>query len=117
MAFDAFVQARHAAAMLSSNERGMPGRQCTTEEETQFFESALHRQLEDAIGAGCVETSSSAACDRAAEAAKLLHPFRRRFTAAWAWAEALHHAVMRPIGACEGQKVRLAKVRRLQLLL
>lgn len=90
---------------------------CTTEEETQFFESALHRQLEDAIGAGCVETSSSAACDRAAEAAKLLHPFRRRFTAAWAWAEALHHAVMRPIGACEGQKVRLAKVRRLQLLL
>jgi len=50
------------------------------------------------------------------EAAKLRSPFRRRFTAAWCWVEALHHAVMRG-PAVGSEEARIAKIRQLRLLL
>lgn len=50
------------------------------------------------------------------EEEKLHSPFRRRFTASWCWAEALHHAVSRAPAAGDDE-VRAAKIRRLRLLM
>eukprot|EP00913_Durusdinium_trenchii_P001609 g1492.t1 len=51
------------------------------------------------------------------EAAKLRDPFRRRFTAAWRYAEALHHAVTNSPAVGHDQELQAAKIRRLKLLL
>lgn len=51
------------------------------------------------------------------EAAKLRDPFRRRFTAAWCYAEALHHAVTNSPAVGHDQELQAAKIRRLELLL
>jgi len=50
------------------------------------------------------------------EAAKFNHPFRRRFTAAWCWAGALHSAVMHS-PAVKDSISRETKIRHLRLLL
>lgn len=59
--------------------------------------------------------ASSAANDF--EAAKLRDPFRRRFTAAWCYAEALHHAVTNSPAVGHDAELQSAKIRRLELLL
>lgn len=51
------------------------------------------------------------------EAAKLRDPFRRRFTAAWCYAEALHHAVTNSPAVGHDPELQSAKIRRLELLL
>eukprot|EP00931_Biecheleriopsis_adriatica_P057471 TRINITY_DN34094_c0_g2_i1.p1 TRINITY_DN34094_c0_g2~~TRINITY_DN34094_c0_g2_i1.p1 ORF type:complete len:1016 (-),score=202.13 TRINITY_DN34094_c0_g2_i1:10-2781(-) len=51
------------------------------------------------------------------EAAKFRDPFRRRFTAAWCYAEALHHAVMSSPAVGDDESLRATKVRQLRLLL
>lgn len=51
------------------------------------------------------------------EAAKLRDPFRRRFTAAWCYAEALHHAVTNSPAVGHDPELQAAKIRRLELLL
>lgn len=48
---------------------------------------------------------------------KLRSPFRRRFTAAWCWVDALHHAIMRMPGLGKEEHLRDDKVRQLELLL
>ncbi|CAK0903043.1 unnamed protein product [Prorocentrum cordatum] len=54
----------------------------------------------------------------ALESAKGRCPFRRRFTAAWCWAEVLHGAVMgAPATPAGDDSARGAKIRRLRLLL
>eukprot|EP00439_Symbiodinium_sp_Y106_P064839 s1894_g10.t1 len=51
------------------------------------------------------------------EAAKFRDPFRRRFTAAWCYAEALHHAVLHSPAVGHDKELQASKVRRLRLLL
>ncbi|CAE7241242.1 PLA2G7, partial [Symbiodinium pilosum] len=51
------------------------------------------------------------------ESAKFRDPFRRRFTAAWCYAEALHHSVLHSPAVGHRIELQASKIRRLRLLL
>ncbi|CAJ1409537.1 unnamed protein product [Effrenium voratum] len=97
---DAFLDARALVAGLQDFQRPTLA---SAEEDAQRAEERLQKAL--------------ALEGNAFEAAKFQDPFRRRFTAAWCYAEALHHAVLGSPAVGAHQALQLAKIRRLRLLL
>lgn len=100
-ALDTFLAARHFSVRLEQLQER------PTAEEASLDALCAEEKLRDAL---------EAAKNNPCESAKASHPFRRRFTTAWCWAEALHHAVMHA-PAVHDHAARDAKIRRLRLLL
>eukprot|EP00930_Biecheleria_cincta_P092997 TRINITY_DN8309_c1_g1_i1.p1 TRINITY_DN8309_c1_g1~~TRINITY_DN8309_c1_g1_i1.p1 ORF type:complete len:1018 (-),score=173.19 TRINITY_DN8309_c1_g1_i1:156-3209(-) len=100
-ALDAFLAARLFSVRLEQLQER------PTAEEASLDALCAEEKLRNAL---------EAAKNNSFETAKASHPFRRRFTTAWCWAEALHHAVMHA-PAVHDEVARDAKIRRLRLLL
>eukprot|EP00927_Polykrikos_kofoidii_P038663 TRINITY_DN33078_c0_g1_i1.p1 TRINITY_DN33078_c0_g1~~TRINITY_DN33078_c0_g1_i1.p1 ORF type:complete len:1107 (+),score=185.49 TRINITY_DN33078_c0_g1_i1:54-3323(+) len=100
---DAFLAARRLVVSLDSGQVRLTAERAAADAEVA--ESQLQIALE--------AVASSSPFERA----KLHHTFRRRFTAAWCWAEALHHAIVDAPAAGADANAREMKIRRLRLLL
>merc|ERR1712232_1259602 len=100
---DAFVAARRLATSLESEHERL------SLERSEADALLAETQLREALATAVKESGL--------EAAKKQCPFRRRFSAAWCWAEVLHHAIMHAPAAGDNVDVRAARVRQLRLLL
>eukprot|EP00928_Gymnodinium_smaydae_P001520 TRINITY_DN10550_c1_g2_i1.p1 TRINITY_DN10550_c1_g2~~TRINITY_DN10550_c1_g2_i1.p1 ORF type:complete len:994 (-),score=152.67 TRINITY_DN10550_c1_g2_i1:15-2996(-) len=112
---DAFLNARRMVLRLESSfEQPSSDRLAL---DASIAETELRRalSLQRSDTSGFSSWFEVASCRLEAE--KLRCPFRRRFTVAWCWADALHHAVMRAPAAGDDQDARSTKIRQLRLLL
>eukprot|EP00929_Paragymnodinium_shiwhaense_P087338 TRINITY_DN47555_c0_g1_i1.p1 TRINITY_DN47555_c0_g1~~TRINITY_DN47555_c0_g1_i1.p1 ORF type:complete len:951 (-),score=174.68 TRINITY_DN47555_c0_g1_i1:139-2904(-) len=99
---DKYLAARHTLASLEDDR----------ERKTLEAADAASGEAEKQLTMRLAEAGASAF-----EQKKLHCPYRRRFMAAWCWADALHHLVMHAPACGANQELRQAKIRRLRLLL
>ncbi|CAE7188131.1 fan1, partial [Symbiodinium necroappetens] len=100
---DAFVEARRLVCGMEKFQEMRPSLD-HADSNAKMAEEGLERALQ-------------AVHSNEFEAAKFRDPFRRRFTAAWCYAEALHHAVLHSPAVGHDKELQASKVRRLRLLL
>ncbi|CAE7559301.1 unnamed protein product [Symbiodinium natans] len=102
---DAFVEARSLVAGLETSER--------QEEKQRPSDCAASAQMAE----DCLQRALQAVRANDFESAKFRDPFRRRYTAAWCYAEALHHSVLHSPAVGHNKELQASKIRRLRLLL
>jgi len=101
-ALDAFLRARRLALQLEDDRADFALDILQTHAATAERELQIAQQNVDGD---------------AFELEKSRCPCRRRFTAAWCWAEALHHSLMRMPALHDDTEARAVKIRRLRVLL